>query len=528
MIGNRTGLFENKSQTIQFFLFCITCLFSLELLAASSEPVKFHVVEFQMDGSVPVDAELIDSTLEPHQNKEHTIESLLAVTKTLEKAIRDQGFSFYRIVLPQQSIGKDGAVSLRVVSFTLGSISVKGNEHFNEANIRNSLPALVIGESTNTEDAANELQVATRHPVKDLRLTFKQSNDVDQIDAVLNVSDAKPENFAVILANTGSSSTGDYRLTGSYQHTNLWNKDHIFNASYTTSPGHYSDVKQYGSSYSAPIYSQRAWLTGYFVRSDVSTGMVGALDISGAGKMMGLHYLKSLKRIGTYKHWLDVGIDNKLFENDILFGMDSLVPDVRSAPVSVMYKGEFPWRDYNLDFYLQFNTNTGFGSDNNDMTYASNRTNADRSWDLVRYGMSVNHPFKGWGLKGVLAGQYSSEALISGEQFGLGGSGSIRGYEEREIAKDKGISFKFEAISPKYKQANFVGFFDSGTGSSNDVQPGDPSRSQTIASIGAGIRWQYERSILIRVDLAHALKDGAAGQTQSGDNKIHGTVILNF
>jgi len=513
---------------IQCFVLLSTLLISTSAYSAAPDSFKFHVDRFQFEGFIPIDIALVDSTLEPFQNQEHTLESLLEVSKTLEAVIREQGYAFYRVVLPQQPLGKQATIILKVVAFTLGDISIEDNQFFDDENVLRSLPGLVIGKSPNTEVLARALKVAIHHPLKDLRLTFKQAKSENEINATVNVTDAEPDNFAVILANTGNSATGYYRLTGSYQHTNLFNQDHILNISYTTSPGHFKDVKQYGGSYSAPLYSQDAWLTGYWVQSDVNTGTVGALDISGAGTMMGLHYLKNIERFGVYEHWLDIGFDNKIFENNILSGAISLIPDVRSAPVSIMYKAEFPWKENKFDFYLQATSNTGMGSDNDQAAYDGNRDNAERNWHHFRYGMTVNRHFKGWGLRGVFSGQYANEPLISGEQFGLGGSASVRGYEEREIGKDVGYSIKLEATSPKYKDANYVGFFDYGSGRSQDFQPGDPAKSQNIASIGAGVRWQYEKKMLVSFDLAHVLKDGASGQTRSGDNRLHGTVMINF
>lgn len=514
-----------KGPEIQVFLWLFLGLFSASVFSASA---SFQVNRFELEGTVPVDQAFIDELLTPYQNQSHSVESVLEVSAVLEKALHDEGYSFYRVVLPEQPVGKSGIVKLKIVAFTLGTIDIDGNKHFDDENIFNALPGLVIGESPNPNDLVHELKVASHHPLKNVRLTFKQSKTVNQLRATVDVVDAKPDNFALILSNTGSDSTGDYRLTGSYQHTNLFNKDHILNLSYTTSPEQTGDVKQYGGSYSLPIYSQRAWLTGYMVQSDVDSGTIAGLDISGAGTMMGLHYLRYLGRIDTYEHWLDVGFDDRLFENDILFGTFSLIPDVRSAPISLTYKGEFPWRQQQFNFHVQYNANTGMGSDNNKLAYWGNRLYAERNWSHMRYGMTVTHAYKGWELKGNLSGQYTDDILISGEQFGLGGATSVRGYEEREISKDNGYTIKLEVSRPWFEKTRLVGFADFGEGSSENVLPGDPPKTQTIASIGAGIRWQYENKFLASIDLAHALKEGAAGQTDDGDNKIHATVMMNF
>jgi hypothetical protein len=51
----------------------------------------------------------------------------------------------------------------------------------------------------------------------------------------------------------------------------------------------------------------------------------------------------------------------------------------------------------------------------------------------------------GFSVNGRIEFQYSPHALISGEKFGLGGVGSVRGYAERELAGDKGYLLRFEA-----------------------------------------------------------------------------------
>lgn len=519
IIINLKQYFRALFAVIALSLICCPTAFS-----NTPEAIRFHVSNFEIDGSVPIANALIESTLEQYRNKEHSLDDLLAVAKAVEKTIRDEGYAFYRVVLPQQPF-EEGVIRFKVIAFKLGEVVIEGNQFFDDENIRNALPGLSTNESPNTEDLARELKVAVHHPLKDMRLTFKQSKQPNMVDATVNVTDSRPTNFAIILANTGKKETGKERVTGSFQHTNLWNRDHIINVSYTTSPGHFGAVKQKGSSYSLPLYGLRGWLTGYFVESDVDTGTVGALDISGAGTMWGLHFLRNLPRIGGYEHWLDIGYDSRHFKTDV----DIFRTKVRSTPISALYKSDFLWQQLQVSLYVQYSMNIGQGSDNDNADYFVNRFNSDRNWKHLRYGFTVNTPYKGWGLRATFNGQSTNEALISGEQFGLGGSSSIRGYEEREISKDEGYTIKLEAFSPRYKEVNFVGFIDFGEGRQEDVQPSDiEPRRKTLMSFGAGIRWQHMKNIVVGVDFAHALKKGAVGDTQAGDDGIHATIILNF
>ena len=494
---------------------------------ALAEPkhIQFPVTAFSIDGTLPIASSLADESLIPFTNKDHSLDSLRDAAKALESVIRSEGFSFYRVVVPPQTLDQ-GIVKLKVVEFVLGDVTLKGNSFFDTPNVRHSLPDLIQGQSPNTEEIAQQLKVANRHPSKDLKLTFKQSKTSGFVDAVLNVEEQKPEQFSLIMTNTGNDATGDFRVTAAYQHSNLWNKDHLFNASYTTSPDHLDDVKQYGLSYSLPLYNHKAWLSSYYVHSSVDTGTVASVfDVSGAGDMMGVHWLQYLPRENQYEHWLDIGFDSRYFENDIDFLGTPIGVDVRSFPVSFLYKGEFSWPSTKVDFNIQYLRNTGLGSENDGVDYAASRLGASDSWDAFRYGVTVERNIDKFVFRATLDGQFSDEALISGEQFGIGGSSSVRGYEERETAADSGSTIKLELHSPRFNGISLVGFYDHGFGSIESPLA-DDDKSWSLSSLGIGARGQFGEHILASIDLAHTLKDSIS--TSSGDDFLHATIVLQY
>ena len=81
-----------------------------------------------------------------------------------------------------------------------------------------------------------------------------------------------------------------------------------------------------------------------------------------------------------------------------------------------------------------FSWNVGWaaniGGDNND--YAKVRANSTRGFNLFRLGASYQHTTESDWLFGVNAySQWTKDNLISSEQFGAGGMGSVRGREKR-------------------------------------------------------------------------------------------------
>jgi hemolysin activation/secretion protein len=134
-----------------------------------------------------------------------------------------------------------------------------------------------------------------------------------------------------------------------------------------------------------------------------------------------------------------------------------------------------------------------------------------------------------WSVRGQF--QYSADALISGEQFGLGGSTSVRGVSERLIAGDSGLFSSLEFTSPYLRPGlQGIGFVDAGwlNNHSSVLNPNKPASDQLI-SIGLGLRYS-SGNYGLSADWARVISGSvlpyATGSAipQAGDEKIH----LNF
>jgi hemolysin activation/secretion protein len=64
--------------------------------------------------------------------------------------------------------------------------------------------------------------------------------------------------------------------------------------------------------------------------------------------------------------------------------------------------------------------------------------------------------FGKWKLSAAAEGQLASQALVSLEQFGIGGLGSVRGYQEGEIYGDDGFFAQFELKAPPFSRRETI------------------------------------------------------------------------
>lgn len=232
-------------------------------------------------------------------------------------------------------------VRLRVIESRIGKVGVEGNQHFDENNIRASVPGLRAGEPPNLADISASLRTANENPAKRTRLQLQRDEQNDTIDAVLNVTDDKPRSFGFIVDNTGTQATGKTRLSAVYLDANFAGLDHVLGLQYTTSPEKLSEVKVYGAGYHIPLYTLGASLDLYATYSDVNSGTVaaGAFDqqVSGSGTTYGARYNHHLGRLGEIESKLAYGFDYKAYRNNVELQGVQLGNDVTVHPVSLGY-----------------------------------------------------------------------------------------------------------------------------------------------------------------------------------------------
>ncbi|RZJ02226.1 MAG: ShlB/FhaC/HecB family hemolysin secretion/activation protein, partial [Rubrivivax sp.] len=139
-----------------------------------------------------------------------------------------------------------------------------------------------------------------------------------------------------------------------------------------------------------------------------------------------------------------------------------------------------------------------------------------------------------WQLALRVQGQLSSGALVPGEQFGLGGSTAVRGYEEREVSGDAGALASLELHGPDLAGRVFsavdhfhlLGFLDGGRVRNRLGTPcRDLQSSCDLASAGLGARLG-SGGLQVKLDWAFALKNGS--HTARHDQHLHLQVAYSF
>lgn len=491
---------------------------------AATPAARFEVSRFQLEGAPLADPARLEALLSPYTGADRTIEDLHAARSTLEASLREDGHPFAVVQLPPQTVAGDGSVTLRVVEYTIGRITLEGAQFHDRDNVLRSLPALAEGTVPKLGALDAQLQVANDSPVKRTTVTM-QPGLHDTIDFAVQVQDVRPWRFATTLDNTGTDETGALRFGLGFQHANLWNRDHVFSVQYVTAPhddgnpDHLAfpiedDVQIVGASYRIPVPQARGALELYGGSANVDSGVVaGVFDITGSGTVLGTRFILNLPTHAAWTQRLTAGYETRDYDNDVQLagGSGQLVPDYRVNPFSVGYTTEAQFSQFTMSAQLMLSHNLPSGSHSSAADFEAVRAGAEDNYTLFRLGGGAQMGLGGAGEVGFrLDGQYTSDLLVPGEQFGIGGMNSVRGLEERQFIADRGLSTSLEWISPDlFSNAprfttRALLFFDAAWGET--IRPtAFEQGSIDVQSVGAGLRLGNERSLNFRIDYGHLI-----------------------
>ncbi len=259
--------------------------------------------------------------------------------------------------------------------------------------------------------------------------------------------------------------------------------------------------------------------------------VLGAIPSTGAGQTTGLTYNHSLASTGGYRSYVGIRLDDKLINAADINGVGVQVSR-RSRPFTLGYTARVEtdtsvW-GYNAD--VAFNLG---GRDNTLAAYMAEDARITNSrWRALRGSGNYLTTFgRGWlwSVKGQF--QYSPDALISGEQFGLGGISSVRGTSERPLLADSGL-FASSEISTReiVPGLRFLGFVDAGWLYNNNPNGNPKPANDSLSSVGLGLRYSSPAGFAVSADFGRVVGASVlpfvvnSGIPQIGDQRLH----INF
>ena len=513
--------------------------------AQAPAPARFEIQRYSVEGNTLLPQSEIDGILKPYTGKNRDFGDIQRGLEALQDAYAGRGYSAVRVSLPEQDI-RGGQVRLAVVEARINRVRVQGNRFFDEKNVKAGFPSLKEGTAPNTRNISGDAQLVNENPAKQVSVALQAADDPGKVDASIRVQDESPSRYSVSLDNSGTPTTGNARLGAGYQNANVFNRDHVLNAQVLTSPGHFSDVKIFGLGYRVPLYGARGTVDAVAGYSSVTSGAIqNVSDISGKGRVFALRYTQLLGRIDTYEHRAALGFDYRAYsDTDFIFnGMPTTQPGVTVHPLSLSYIGRLSQVGRDLSFNVSVSRNVPGGDKGTEEDILLVRPEAKAKYTITRLGLAYTQLLPSdFILRPAFNAQQTHDLLIPGEQFGMGGADSVRGYYEREVANDVGWRFSLEGYGPDFGsriggawRARALVFVDAARGHDNEPARDPLFPENKLGSFGIGVRANMGKSIAFRLDvakitqLAESVKNAQdAGTRSKAETRAHAAVAYCF
>jgi hemolysin activation/secretion protein len=285
-----------------------------------------------------------------------------------------------------------------------------------------------------------------------------------------------------------------------------------------------------------PLYRAGGVLGASYTRSTV-VGNYGAFSATGAGQTMGLNYRHYLPAEGGYRGYVHLSLDDKRFDITEISGTP--VPGQlvrRSRPLTVGYTARVDSDTAVWAYSVELAHNLSGGGGNNLAAYQSEdpRIGTSRFTALRANASHAGLLGAGWLWSARGQFQYSADALIAGEQFGLGGAGNVRGTTERPISGDRGLFASVEISTPElHPGLRLVGFVDAGWLRNNNPNATIKPASDHLAGAGLGLRynqglWAFSAE-WARIVTGSVLANAAnPAIPRAGNNRLHVNLSAQF
>lgn len=498
-----------------------------------AENIKFKLLNIKLEGVTVYPDKNIYALYEDKIGKTISLADIYSIASNLTNKYRNDGYILTQVIIPPQTI-EEGVVKLRVVEGFIDNIIVEGEgEDESSLNlIRKYAAGIKLNTALNIADLEKHLLIISDLPGMDARNILSPSSTVtgaadlkiilsrDTIDASLSLDNygsryLGPLEFSaagslnsyfgnneritvqfVGAPDSGTDAKGDLELgyyaigyEQPFPAIGPGSTVELF-ASYTdTKPGY--DLKEFEVEGISRYFSTKIKHPFIRSRSKNFTGytLFDVRDVTSRNNIQNTikDSIRTLRAGGTYKAM------------DSLFGLGITALNVEFS------KGIDILGASNID---DSNKTRTFGNPR----FSKLTANIQR---LQRLTSEIN-------LLIEANGQWASSALLSSEEFGVGGSNIGRGYDSSEIIGDEGVAGKLEVQwNNPYKNLNlqdyqFFAFYDAGRTWNKDATTSSQKRD-TIASSGIGVRMELDNEV--EADLTLALPLNRDVQTK-GDQGV--------
>lgn len=476
-----------------------------------STEVQFFVERIEVLGSTVFDEEDFAPITAPVEGREVTLSDLQNVADAITQLYLDEGYLTSRAILVDQVI-RDGVVQIQIVEGRIGEIQIQGNERLRDRYIRRRIE---LGATTplRTDRLEDQLRLLRADPLlENVEASLRAGDELGESILIVRVTEADAFIGELRADNYSPPSVGSDRVGLTLGYGNVSGLGDALVVSYDRTAQGGAQVADF--SYRIPVNPMNGTvqLRTVIDRNEVIQEPFDVFDIEGESERYEVSYRQPLVRSPREEFALSLGFayrDGQVLAFDLIpLSLGANEEGVTRTSV-LRFGQDYVKRDVQGAWALRSQFSIGI-----DVFNATVNENLPDSRFVSWLGQAqrVQRIGDDHLLIAQLDMQFTPDALLSSEQFVIGGGQSLRGFRQNARAGDNGIRFSLEdritlvrneAGAPIFQLAPFV---DLGT-VWNDGDNVDLPDQRFLAGIGTGILWEMFPNFNVRLDFTLPLVD---------------------
>ncbi len=506
----------------------------------ASDIGTFRVKRFVVTGSNIFNQATIDQTTEDLRDRPISFTEVLEARSRITQLYVDRGYITTGAYVPEQDFQDGADVQIAVVEGSLESIAIEGNGRLSSGYLRRRI-ANAGKAPLNREQLLEGLQLLRLNPLlSNLSATLEGGTRPGSSILTVKVQPAPSFDTQFSLNNSRSPSVGSFKRGIQLSEGNFLGFGDRLTVGYSNTPGSNSlDV-----GYDIPLTAQDTTLN--FNLGTSSSSVIeqpfDVLEINSKSRYYELGLRHPLQRSTTSELAMGLTFSHRASETSL--GFENIGP----FPLSVGADDQGRTKVSSLRFFQELTNRSDqqvlafrsqFSLGLNAFNATNNSGNTPDSQFLSWRGQAQWVKLIGNDSDSLLLlradAQFADRPLLSGEQFGLGGNDSVRGYRQDALLTDSGLFASAEVRLPiaRIAQSNpkwnstlsLAPFIEFGHGWNRDRANPEVS---TLFSGGIGLRWRMGNQLTAKLDWGIPFKSLKSPEKSSlQENGLYFSLLWN-
>lgn len=465
---------------------------------AGAEKMVFTLSKVEVEGQTVYPWGVIEKLYADKIGTKISLADVYSIAAQMTAKYRNDGYILTQVVVPPQTIS-GGTVKLRVVEGSVDQIRIEGGDQSSSYDViklyANKLRSKGV---LNSKDLEKTLLLVNDLPGLTARGVLSPSKTKTGASDLTIIIDRNPFEGQVGLDNYGSRYLGPWEVTAGMAANSLlgFNERFSVNLAYAPSDQGLEPELSFGEALAeVPVGAYGTKVGVKFGLTETNPGhRLDEFEVVGHATYGGLYIVQPIVRTRDLNLSMTGAFDIRHTKTK------SNIEDTREDDLTVARIGAHAdWVDTtinaavtNVDMELSKGLSAFGASDKGD----PNMSRADGDPEFTKLTASLTRLERivdSIALQATVKGQLSNNALLTSEEFGVGGSALGRGFDPSELVGDDGLGGSLELQWNQPYPVSWLsdytvyGFYDIGKVWNDDATT-PSARVESLASVGLGIR----------------------------------------